>query len=264
MHIVSYRILTNRVAQDIEQHFVINRLFEKVERTAFHGEPCGLDVAVCRQHDHRQGNSSVEQRPLKLESVHGRHLQIRENTASPLRTIRLKKCLRGGEKLRAHAFQRQQETQRVADGRVVVDQEHSCIAHIAGSGDLRGNSIRKRAPLVPVASSRSSPPWLLSNEREIASPNPIPSRLCVTNGSNNWSRISADTPQPESSTITFNRAPSVTTAMCTRRCPGATSASASRALASKLCSTICSWIPSVETSRVSRMSRVMSAPRRAA
>src|SRR5215469_7311940 len=69
-------IHSQSVVQHIEQHGVVYRLLEEIERAALEGGASRGDIAVCGQNHDRHLDLPLVQRGLQLKSGHSRHAQV--------------------------------------------------------------------------------------------------------------------------------------------------------------------------------------------
>jgi hypothetical protein len=102
---------------------ILERLFEKVERAKLHGFDGERHVTMAGHDDDRKlpdAGVSIEL-AQQFHAVHARHPYIRDH-ASGLQLRKLvQKNLRGIEQAHAEAGRAEQEIQRVAHRRIVVD-----------------------------------------------------------------------------------------------------------------------------------------------
>src|SRR2546423_795792 len=254
----SLAIDAQRFAQHVQQHGVIDRLFEEIEGAVLERGARGGDIAMSGEHDDRHLNAALAQHRLQLESGHPGHAQIRQHAAGPLRPVGLDEGFGVGKWLRAHPFERQQQAERVAYPRIVIDQKDGVVLvhvlthrHKLACGFVcLASRMTKRAPPKRLASLHRSPPCWRRKARLKERPRPIPLLLLVTKGSNKRSMTFAEIPGPESSTAINTSAPRTSAASSMRRArdPLAGSASnASRQFVSRLWTTISSCVRSTMT-----------------
>src|SRR5690606_34907724 len=116
--------------------------------------------------------------------------------------------LRGGSDLHLVPFPAERALQRPADGLLVVDHQNATHRVRASFEDsapgTTGNSNRKQVPSGTRDQARV-PPCASASWRAVAKPNPTPTGLPVTNGSNKRAATSGGGPGPESITSTNAR-----------------------------------------------------------
>ena len=128
---MSLLIDTDCVTQHVDQHVVIDRLFQKIDGAVFQRGPRGRDVSEGGQHHHRQRDVPLIQHRLQVEAVHSRHLQVGQQAAAPLGRIGLQEILGRREHRRAQPFQGDQQAEGVADRGIVIYNKHGGVSHMA-------------------------------------------------------------------------------------------------------------------------------------
>src|SRR5256885_6907975 len=248
-----FAIDPQRVVQHLEQHHVIDRLLEEVEGAVLQRGARRRDIAVSGEYHYRHVEPALAQRALQLEPGHARHAQIRQHTARLVGLVSPEEGFGVGEQLRAQALERQQQGERVAHTRIIVDQKDRArdIHHrlVCGLGRVARRMTKLAPPRRPGSLHKSPPRWR-RRLRLRESPSPMLLILLVTNGSNNRCVRPARIPGPESSTRINTSVPrtSAATSMHRGRGPPAGSASnASSELVSRLWMTISSCVRSTMT-----------------
>jgi hypothetical protein len=81
--LVALAIDADRVQENVDQHVVIDRLLQKIDRAILQSRACGVHIAMRGQHDDRQRDTALLQDALQLKAAHALHFQVRQQTAPP-------------------------------------------------------------------------------------------------------------------------------------------------------------------------------------
>src|SRR5690606_33170148 len=195
---------------------------------------------------HRDHRAAPVELLLQFKAAHARHADV-EHQAAGLRRVECREeFLRRGDRRRRYAHRLQQQPDRGAHARVVVDHEYGGCPLLHDVASAAGRASTKRAPRGGQGSWRSEPPCACAMVWLIGRPRPVPWRLVLRKGSNRRAATSGSTPAPLSHTANSQSPVGVARACTmTSRSPGglpATDSSALRTRLSSACAICTRWI----------------------
>src|SRR5689334_6617136 len=191
------------------------RLGEIVVGALLHGGDGGVLTAVGAHDDDERTATALAIVPQEGETIHLGHAYIAENQIERLSCGTLEGALSVLLGCDGIARVRQQQAERLAQARFVVDNQD--FVH---RGSATGKNSLKAAPPSRAPSTHTTPPISSTDRATIASPRPVPrpGSFVVKNGSNTRSRSADGTPGPESATkISVPGCPSANSTRAGRR-----------------------------------------------
>ena len=108
---------------------VVERLLDEVDRALLHRAHRLGHVGAARQEDHRQQHAALLEVLLQVEAVHSRHVEVDHEATGHIGLVFLQEAAGIGKDLGAQPVALHEPRQQLTRGAVVVDDEHSGLAH---------------------------------------------------------------------------------------------------------------------------------------
>src|SRR5437588_2816911 len=207
-------VAVDRCSDRVQHVLITKRLGQEIDGPRLHGLYRHGYVAMSGHEDDWNMNIYLGELALEIQAALSRQPDIKYEAARNVRQLALEQFARRAEDLCPHPYRAEKPFERLAEFRIVLDDEdgrpvtaasllplwlprdHSRASRCA----CKANS--KVAPGPALLDARNTPPWFSMIERQIDSPMPIPSGLVVKKALKSCGIFSVSMPTPESSTAT--------------------------------------------------------------
>ena len=126
---VGLRLGVQSHADRAQQDLIVERLFDEVDHAGAHRLDGQGDVAVARDHHHRQGHTALFEPAYQVQAAHFRHPHVGDDAAALQRFRHLQEVQGRGIGAGRQVVHFQKETERGADRLVVVDEVDDGVSH---------------------------------------------------------------------------------------------------------------------------------------
>jgi len=121
--VASFAVPFDRLCDGVEHVLMAKRLCQEIDRSCFHSPDGHRDVSMTRYHDNGDMNVRIGQLSLEVETAHSGQPDVEHKAAWRVRELLLQEFRRRAEPSWLKADRSEQAAQRIANLRVVINDE---------------------------------------------------------------------------------------------------------------------------------------------